>query len=126
MRVLVYENNLFFVPRLQARLQELGHEVILASTPHETVGPKPDAVLVDLHAPDALGVIRQFVADASIKTIAFCGHSEVELRKQAKQAGVDVLLPNSELIAALPRVLPAESASAEAQAAAESDSAQRQ
>ena len=107
MQVLVLEDNLFFVTRLESKLRALGHAPVLASTLSkacELIAQKPDAVVVDLHAPGAVDFIGQ-AKDRSIPVIAFSGHLEVEIRRQAKAAGADVLLANSELLSALDLVL---------------------
>lgn len=106
MRAVIYEDNLFFLASLDARLRALGHDVQAAASAEvvRTLNPADcDLLIVDLHAADAFGEIERF--GASIPVVAFCGHAEVELRKRAKAAGVDYLLPNSEIVQALPAVL---------------------
>ncbi len=109
MSVLVYEDNLFFATRVESRLRELGHRCILASTGERAIQHLADgclAVIMDMHARDATEVIAAAQAcPTPVPVIAHCGHAEVELRKEAKAAGVDTLLPNSELLAALDPVL---------------------
>lgn len=107
MQVLVLEDNLFFVTRLESKLRELGHIPLLASTLSKAcklLAGKPDGVVVDLHAPGALEMIG-LAKDTGIPVIAFSGHLEVEIRRQAKAAGADVLLANSEILSALDLVL---------------------
>lgn len=109
MNVLVYEDNLFFATRLESRLTELGHRCILASTGERAIQHLAEgcpAVIVDLHAQDVTQVIAAATGRPTpVPVIAFCGHAEVELRKEAKAAGVDTLLPNSELLSGLDPIL---------------------
>lgn len=107
MKILVFEDNLFFVTRLDAALRQAGHEVRLASAAEEAntaLKEGPDAAVVSLHAPGALEFVRS-ASENGIPVAAYCGHAEVELRRQAKEAGAGVLLSNSDLPAALERAL---------------------
>ncbi len=107
MKILVLEDNLFFVTRLDAAFRQAGHEVRLASATEEAttaLKERPDAVVVSLHAPGALEFVR-LASENGTPVAAYCGHAEVELRRQAKEAGAGVLLSNSDLPAALERAL---------------------
>ncbi|MEI6914442.1 MAG: hypothetical protein WCL39_04850 [Armatimonadota bacterium] len=108
MRILILEDNLFFVPQIESKLQSLGCEVELASTcaiAAELLDDKFTALIADLHTKGVLEFVQQLKSTSTLPVLGFCGHAEVELRKQAKAAGVDHLIPNSELLAAIGAIL---------------------
>lgn len=103
----MFEDNLFFVTRLEAALRNAGHEVRLASASEEAITELqdgPDAAVVSLHAPGALEFVRRASGNGT-PVAAYCGHAEVELRRQAKEAGAGLLLSNSEIPGSLDRAL---------------------
>lgn len=103
MRVLVYEDNLFFIPALERRLEDLGHAGAVASrrdVASEVLASGVDAAIIDLNAPEAVAVARE-ARDSRAKVLAFCGHTQVALRREAKQAGFAVLLSNSNVVDSL-------------------------
>ncbi len=107
MRLLIVEDNLFFVTRVEAALRSAGHQTRLVSSARDALAyadERPDAAVVDLHCPGALGLIPD-LRKAGIPVAAYCGHAETDLRKQAKEAGASVLLANSDIPAALERAL---------------------
>ncbi len=107
-RVVVLEDNLFFVPRLEGKVRELGFDCVMVATleqAKDALSDEAGAVIVDLHASGALEFVKHTKAGSRAQVLAFCGHSEIELRKKAKKAGVDVLIPNSELLPAIDAVL---------------------
>lgn len=106
MRIAVYEDNLFFLASLDSKLRQMGHDVIVLTSLERALAPEGEGVdllITDLHAPEAFRLIELMLPTCPV--VAFCGHAEVELRKRAKAAGVTVLLPNSELMQALPAVV---------------------
>ncbi len=108
MKVVVLENNLVFVTRIERKLQDLGIECALASTPSVAISLLSDevkAVIADLNAPGALEFIAHAKAHSSAKVLAFSCHSQVEMRKEAKKAGVETVMTNSKLLSAMDTIL---------------------
>jgi CheY-like chemotaxis protein len=107
LKVLVLEDNLFFVTRLESALKATGHETRLASSgreAEEALRSGAQAAVVSLHAPGALEFVR-LANRTGTPVAAYCGHAEVELRQKAKEAGAGVLLANSDIPSALEKAL---------------------
>jgi CheY-like chemotaxis protein len=68
----------------------------------------PDRVILDLHAPGITGVARVLKSDpatARIPLVGFYSHVEANLRRDAREAGVDEVMPRSAFVKKLPALL---------------------
>ena len=111
-RALVVVPDLFFAARIAETARSLEIELCEAP-PHRALevarAERPDLVILDLEAPgDPVGLVRLLEAEPTLSAtslVGFCSHVNVVLRRQALEAGADVVLPRSALSAKLPRLL---------------------
>ncbi len=103
---LLLDDNLMSAARVQSQLAKLGYRVQTARRIPE--GIEPNLVLVNLGS-RGLGGLELAAACLELFTTArvvgFCGHAEVEIRKQAKQAGLRRILTNDEALMDLAHAL---------------------
>jgi CheY-like chemotaxis protein len=101
-RVLAVVPDLFFASKLLATAAAAGVELELASPARAaerlTLAP-PVLTLIDLHAPDAVALVRLLKAAApEIPLVGFFSHVETRLRADALAAGADAVLPRSKFV----------------------------
>ncbi|SNZ15168.1 hypothetical protein [Hydrogenobacter hydrogenophilus] len=89
MKVLVMEKNLIMLSRIKNSLS--GHEV---SSNAEYSGE--DVVFINVEA-FPVDKIRELKAKGA-KVIAYCSHKNVELQLEARSAGADLVVPNSQVV----------------------------
>jgi DNA-binding NarL/FixJ family response regulator len=106
--VLALSADLLFGSRLQAALQEGGHEVALVGEQArlrerlaDPEGP-PDVLVVDLvdAALAGIEVVRALERDgllAGTRTLGFYSHVDVATRERAQEAGFDLVVPRSRM-----------------------------
>jgi CheY-like chemotaxis protein len=103
--------DLFFAAKLQATARAANAALALvpaAQALERCAATPPLRLLLDLHAPGALGLARALKADARtarIPIVGFYSHVETELRVEALAAGVDEALPRSAFVHRLPALL---------------------
>jgi hypothetical protein len=102
-KILVYEDNLMWSPRLAKTIQALGHEPVILPRPEVQPG---DAAIVNLGAPsfkpeELVPALRA----QGVHVIGHAGHKELELHELGKQIGCDTLATNRELTFQLERLL---------------------
>jgi hypothetical protein len=97
MRVLVFENNLFWSSRLTKSIASFGHEVRLIP-PGVDWPADSDAAIVNLGAAEyePAALVAELKA-SGIWTIGHAGHKETDLRELGKAAGCDRIASNSEI-----------------------------
>ena len=103
MRILVFESNLMWGPKLRLGIEALGHEAIFLN---QLLDESGDFAIVNLSQPKPDP--RQLIADLhgkGIKVIAHAGHKEKDLLHLGREAGADFLVTNGELSAKLGNVL---------------------
>jgi DNA-binding NarL/FixJ family response regulator len=81
-----------------------------SSTFAATLEPPPDLIVVGMAAtrrpwPELLRTARDHPASCGVPVVAFGPHKDLELRRQALEAGADRVLANSAFLLALPRLL---------------------
>ena len=94
-RVLAVVADLMLASRVEGGLRAAGHTVTVApSLPAEA---DADLLVCDLDAvdPDA-------VAATGIPSLGFYSHVDVEARKRAEEAGIDLVVPRSRMARELP------------------------
>ena len=94
-RILVVASDLMLASRAQESLWAAGYEVQVSGALPEEISA--DAIVCDLDAVDAAAV-----AAAETPSLGFYSHVEVETRKQAEKAGIDVVVPRSRMARELP------------------------
>jgi len=96
--------DLFFAAKLEAAARAAGADLVFvpAGAALERCAAAPPArVLLDLHAPGAIALARALKADArtaGIPLVGFYSHVEADLRRDARDAGVDEVLPRSAFV----------------------------
>ncbi|MEZ0360438.1 MAG: hypothetical protein ABWK04_00875 [Hydrogenobacter sp.] len=89
MKVLIMEKNLMLLSRIKNSLSM--HDVRVGSDFRDE-----HVVFINVEA-FPVNVIRE-LKNKGAKVIAYCGHKNVELQKTAKEAGADLVVPNSQVI----------------------------
>ncbi len=105
MKVLIFEDNLMWGPRLARSARAFGHEaVVLAKLPAQI--PEADVAIVNLGSqslPAADLVPR--LKEAGIKVLAHAGHKEKDLLDLGRDLDCDRLATNSEITNKLEHIL---------------------
>jgi hypothetical protein len=94
-RVVAVVSDLMLASRVQEGLRAAGHEVVV--TP---VLPDPldaDAIVCDLESADAAAI-----AAAGVPALGFYSHVDVETKRAAEAAGLDLVVPRSRMARELP------------------------
>ncbi|HID66089.1 MAG TPA: hypothetical protein EYP32_04445, partial [Aquificaceae bacterium] len=60
--------------------------------------------LVNLESPKGLEISKE-LKEKGIKVIGYCGHKNLSLMQEAKNLGVDLVVPNSQVAANLANIL---------------------
>ncbi len=96
-RVVSIATDLMLASKVEATLSAAGHQVILASSAEDASVGEAELVVADLDAADAeaLGGLKPPV-------LGYYSHVEVETRKAAEAAGVDLVVPRSRMARELP------------------------
>lgn len=102
MRVLIYEDNLMWGPRLRMSLEALGHEAKLveADLPLEA-----DLAIVNLGSKFNLDRLVPDLRKLGVRVVAHAGHKEQELLSRGRELGCDAVVTNGALTYKLPAVL---------------------
>lgn len=98
-RVVVIATDLMLASRVEATLGAAGHEVALA--------PQPSAVRlegVELIVADLDGADPEALAALGAPVLAYYAHTDVETRRAAEAAGLDLVVPRSRLARELPEL----------------------
>ena len=105
MKVLVFDDNLMWAPRLKQTLTGLGHEPIMLSRVPETM-PRAHVAIVNLSSSrlEVESLIRT-LKDQGRYVIGHAGHKELELRDMGRAAGCDQILSNSQTTFSLEKAL---------------------
>jgi hypothetical protein len=94
-RVLAIVPDLMLASRVTEGLRAAGHEVVVA--PALPAPVDADAIVCDLDAVDAAAV-----AAAGPPTLGFYSHVDVEAKRQAEAAGMQLVVPRSRMARELP------------------------
>lgn len=98
-RVLSIAGDLMLASKVDATLTAAGHHVILASSVAEAALDEIELVVADLDAesPEAL-------VGLGVPVLGYYSHVEVETRRVAEAAGVDLVVPRSRMARELPQL----------------------
>lgn len=98
-RVAAVVTDLMLGSRVEQGLRAAGHEVSLtAALPEDPAGF--DAVVCDLDVADVSAV-----AAAGPPSLGFYQHTDVETRRRAEAAGIDIVVPRSRMVRELPQLV---------------------
>jgi hypothetical protein len=97
-RVVVLGTDLMLASRVTTSLSGAGHEVEqLSSPPDELDG-------VDLVIADLDGVEPEALGDLGVPVLGFHQHTDVETKRRAESAGIDLVVPRSRMVRELPEL----------------------
>lgn len=97
-RVLAVAADLMLASRVEGSLRAAGHEV--AVTPSLPGGVDADAIVCDLDAVEARAVVA-----TGVPSLGFYSHVDVDARRRAEEAGIDVVVPRSRMSRELPELV---------------------
>jgi hypothetical protein len=97
-RVVAIAPDLMFGTRIQETLGAAGHEVALASS----IAEAGDLERADLLVADLDREPAEAVVGLGIPVLGFYSHTEVETRRAAEAAGVDLVVPRSRMAREMP------------------------
>ena len=97
-RVVAIGTDLMLASRVTTSLGAAGHEVEQRSTlPDELDGV--DLVVADLDA-----VEPERLADMGVPVLGFHQHTDIDTRRRAQSAGIDLVVPRSRMVRELPEL----------------------
>jgi len=98
-RVLSISTDLMLGSKVDAMLSAAGHEVTTSPSIEETTWDGKDLIVVDLDVenPEAL-------VGLGIPVLGYYSHVDVETKKAAEAAGVDLVVPRSRMARELPNL----------------------
>jgi DNA-binding NarL/FixJ family response regulator len=100
-------SDLMFQSRIVEAARALGIDARVADSASALAAAgSTDAAVIDLHdrAFDAMAAARA-AKDAGMHVLAFGRHTEPALLRGARQTGVDIVVPRSQLVEELPQLL---------------------
>jgi hypothetical protein len=99
-RVLSIATDLMLASRVDATLTAAGHHVLLAPSLDDAALDEIELVVADLDAADAeaLGALE-------VPVLGYYSHVDVETRKAADAAGLDLAVPRSRMARELPALV---------------------
>jgi hypothetical protein len=97
-RVLAIVPDLMLASRVTEGLRGAGHDVVVAATLADP--PEADAIVCDLDVVDAAAVVEM-----GLPALGFYSHVDVETRRRAEAAGVDLVVPRSRMARELPQLV---------------------
>ncbi len=108
---LLLDDNLMSATRIAAQLERMNYNVETArSLPasETSLSQTPQLVVINLGSRGMDGVAwieacRERFAGSRV--VGFCGHLEIEIRRQAKAAGIDKILTNDQAFSSLETAL---------------------
>ena|SRR5918996_1453398 len=101
-RVVAVIGDLMLASRIEETLRAAGHEVEVVSSVDaaEARDEDPAVVVADLNQVDPADVAR-----LGPPVLGFYSHVDVEVRRRAEDAGVDLIVPRSRLVREMPRLV---------------------
>jgi hypothetical protein len=85
--------------RVDGMLTAAGHNVILARSLEDASLGEAELVVADLDVADAAAL-----GELEVPVLGYCSHVDVETRKAAVAAGVDLVVPRSRMARELPQL----------------------
>ena len=99
-RIAALVPDLFFASKVEATLRAAGHEVIAVESPQEAAAADAVVLIADLKAS-----APEDLAAAGIPVLGFYPHTDVEIRRRAEEAGLDLFVPRSRAARELPELV---------------------
>ena len=113
-RAVIVDDNLMFAMMIEPQLRRLDYHVRTVSTAPAALdalaSPTPDLLIVNMTSSrfSAAELIREVRARpelAKVPIVGYAGHVEREHFETGREAGADLVVPNSAVRASLPQVL---------------------
>ncbi len=113
-RIIAVVDDMFFASKIRAVAESIGSDLIFARNVEILLDKareqKPDLIVVDLHNQKTppISIAEAIHSDPELKDVELLGffsHVEVELQRQAKEAGYSQVLPRSVFARDLPTIL---------------------
>jgi hypothetical protein len=98
-RVVSIATDLMLASRVDAMLTAAGHNVVLAASVAEAPLDGAELIVADLDAADS-GELGKL----DVPVLGYYSHVEVETRKAAEAAGIDLVVPRSRMSRELPQL----------------------
>jgi hypothetical protein len=99
-RVLAIAPDLFFASKIDATLKSAGHEVTITSRMEGELPGNPDVVIIDLDNTDfGTGL------PPGTPTLGFYSHVDVDRKRRAEEAGLDLVVPRSRMAREMPALV---------------------
>jgi hypothetical protein len=99
-RILAVVPDLMLASRVAESLGASGHEVELVPSQPETTPPEVALLIADLDAGDS-----EALAAPGVPVLGFYSHVDVETRRKAEAAGIDLVVPRSRMARELPALV---------------------
>jgi hypothetical protein len=99
-RVVAVAPDLLLSSRVEAMLSAAGHETTLAPALTDARLDEADLLVADLDAEDP-----KALASAGIPVLGFYSHIEIETKRAADAAGIDIVVPRSRMARELPELV---------------------
>jgi hypothetical protein len=100
--ILALVSDLIFSSKIMAEARAAGATVTIVRNP-QSLGVQPGKqLIVDLNLPGAIPAAAQWRAATSGRVIGFVSHIDKAAIFQAREAGVDEILPRSQFVQILP------------------------
>jgi hypothetical protein len=99
-RIVALSSDLLLGSKVEAMLSAAGHDVVLSSTLADAPLDDVKLIVADLDAEDPAAL-----AAADIPVLGFYSHVDVETKKAAEAAGVDLVVPRSRMARELPNLV---------------------
>jgi hypothetical protein len=96
--VVVLATDLMLASRVTTSLGAAGHQVEQRATPPDELDGV-DLVVADLDA-----VEPERLADLGVPVLGFHQHTDVETKRRAEAAGIDIVVPRSRMVRELPEL----------------------
>jgi hypothetical protein len=97
-RVLAIVTDLMLSSRVEESLRSAGHDIAVVQSLPDPV--EADALVCDLDVVDA-----KDIAQADVPVLGFYSHVDVETKKAADAAGIDLVVPRSRMARELPQLV---------------------
>jgi hypothetical protein len=101
-RIVAIVPDLMFASRIEATLRAAGHEVTVVPSPDalDDEGTEPELVIADLAEVDPAAL-----QGCSEPVLGFYSHVDVELRRRAEAAGLELVVPRSRMAREMPELV---------------------
>jgi hypothetical protein len=100
-RVVALAPDLMFASRIEATLTAAGHDVTVAAAASQAAGiEQAEIVVIDLDREPL-----EAVAGLAAPVLGFYSHTDVDTRRRAESAGVDLVVPRSRMAREMPRLV---------------------